>query len=359
MLIKAVYCTKDITYAKRLSNYFDKEYGNKIELNICSSIEESLNFVHQYHVDIALFEEDFEAEARKRIKDIPCTCVFMAEQIFESDSNEFGRISKFQRGDRIYRSIFELYSSGEKVKQISLNSGQKQNLKVYVFTSASGGIGTTTIARAYAKKCAAYEKVLYLDLGLFNLSEIVEGNVNGLNEILLALKSRRNILPFKLQSAAGSMTDRVFTYGACSNETDLLELNAEDMDNLMDGIMTLSEYQKVIIDIGASIFLKEVEFMKRADRIICIVDESDIGKQKYEKFCIFLEEIGKKEQLRLMKKMFVFRNKIRQDYNNDLWNETGRVAGWAPYVSMNTYDSVIDRIAQSDSFSNMEMENAE
>ena len=359
MMIKVIFCTDDTVYAKRLSDYFDKEYGNKIELDICGTIREALDFIHQYRMDVALFDDGLKEEVLKKLKDIPCTCVFMTEQLYESDNEEISSIHKFQRGNRIYKDIIELYSSGEKVKHVDLIRKQDSNQRIYVFTSAGGGSGTSAIAKAFAKRCAAYEKVLYLDLGLFNLAEVVEGSSNGLDEILLALKSRRNILPFKLQSAVSCTADRVFTYGPCSNEVGLLELNDEDARHLIDGITALSEYEKIIIDISAAISIKEIEFIKKADHIIYVMDESDIGKRKFEKFCRFMEGVENKEQMHLNKKILVFRNKVRQNNNIASENYSNRIAGWAPYVSADSYDAVVERIAQSDSFSNLEINHAE
>lgn len=359
MWIKAVYCTKDVIYAERLIAFFDKEYGNKIELNTCDSIESLFDFLKNYQTDMVLFGEEFEKEAMSRSRDIPCTCAFMTEQFYESQSKELHRIDKYQRGDSIYKDILDAYAAGGKVKHIRTTGAESGGQKVYVFTSACGGSGTTTIARAYARKCASYEKVLYLDFDLFSDTEVTEGNEHGMDEIILALKSRRNILPLKLMSAVASMADRVYTYAPCSDMVSMLELNAQDAHNLVNGITALSEYQKIIIDIGSSVSDSEIAFMKCADFIICIVDESEIGARKYEKFCEFLENAGKKEQMRILRKLLVFRNKVKQDYNNNSRQFKNEVTGWAPYVSVDSYDAVIDRIARSDSFSNLEIRNAE
>lgn len=357
MWIKAIFCTEDIIYAERLARFFDKEYGNKIELNLCSSIKDFFEFVEQNTIDIALFGDEFEETVQGRIKDIPCVWALVRNQIYETDDNsELNQIDKFQKGDQIYKNIFELYSSGKKIKHIHVGTTESEIQKIYVFTSASGGSGTSTVAKAYARRCSSYEKVLYLDLGLFNCTEVIEGNANGMDEILLALKSRRNILPLKLVSAVSTTEEGIFTYGSCSDECNLLELGREDIQNLLKGISTLSEYKKVIIDIGSFISSKEIMFMKSADAIICIVEESDIGKRKYKRYCDFLENAGKREQIRLIKKMLIFRNKVKQDYDIDSDIFQGRIAGWAPYISTTSYDAVIKRIAQSDSFNNLEID---
>ncbi len=357
MWIKAVFCTKDTVYAERLAGFFDREYGNKIELNFCPTVESFFDYIDQYTIDVALFGDEFEEEIEKRIKDIPCSCAVITEQIYETNTHGLAQIGKFQKGNGIYKDIFELYSSGKRVKQMNLNHSGSEMQKMYVFISANGGSGTSTIAKAYARRCASYEKVLYLDLGLFHCAEVTEGNSNGMDEVILALKSRRNILPLKLVSAVAKTKDGAFTYGPCSNACNLLELNAQDIRNLMGSLSALSEYNKIIVDIGAFISQKEIEFLKNADAVVCVVDESEIGEKKYRKLYEFMENAGKKEQIRLVKKMFVFRNKVRQDYEADSGNIQSGVIGWAPWILLDSYDAVVDRIAQSDSFHNMEISN--
>ncbi len=357
MWIKAVFCTRDAVYAERLISFFDREYVNKIELNLCPTIESFFDYIGQYTIDIALFGEELEEEIQKKLKDISCPCALITEQIYETNIHGLTQIGKFQKGDAIYKDIFELYSSGKRVKQISLNHSGNEMQKIYAFISASGGSGTSTIAKAYARRCASYDKVLYLDLGLFSCTEVAEGNANGMDEVIRALKSRRNILPLKLVSAVAKTRDRIFTYGPCSNTCNLLELNAEDIRNLISGLTALSEYKKIIVDIGASISWKEIEFLKSADAVICVADESEIGDRKFRKLYEFMENAGNKEGIRLVKKMFVFRNKIRQDYESGSANYQSGVIGWAPWVLLDSYDAVVDRIAQSDSFNNLEISN--
>lgn len=359
MWIKAIYCTNDTDYAERLARFFDREYGNKIELNICISIASLFDFISRYQTDIALFGEEFEQEVSGAQKDIPCTCAFLAEQVYENADNELPQIDKFQRGDAIYKNILDAYAGGGKVKRIRAGKQDGGKQKIYVFTSPGGGSGTTTIARAYARKCAVYEKVLYLDFGLFNDIEVAEGSANGMDDIIFALKSRRNILPLKLTSVVARTADRVFTYGPCSNALGLLELDAEDAQNLIDGITALSEYQKIIIDIGSALSAKETAFMRRADFILCIMDESHIAEKKYAKFCEFIEHVEEKEKIRILRKVLLFRNKVKQDYHSGSGNFRNEVTGWAPFVAADSYDAVIDRIARSDSFSSLEIRNAE
>lgn len=366
MWIKAVCCTKDTGYAKRLARFLDKEYGNKIELNLCSSLESVFDILGQYKIDIVLFGDEFSRDILPHLKDIPCTCAFLTEQARESvpgaETQHFhlAQIEKFQRGDEIYKEILDAYSAGGNVKRLRAGGKDREDLAVYVFTSADGGCGTSTVARAFAQKHAAYEKVMYLDFGLFTTIQVLDGsaNVHGMDEIIFALKSRRNILPLKLMSAVACTEERFYTFGSCSNGLDLLELNAEDVRTLISGLCALGEYQKVVVDIGTAVSYKEIEWMKSADVIVYVMEESDIGRQKYEKFRNLLENAERKEQMRFAKKIRLFRNKVRREYEkNSVLSE--EAAGWAPYVSVDSYAAVADRIARSDSFSGLERKDVE
>lgn len=362
MWIKAVYCTDDETYAERLVRYFDSEYENKIELNVCASMDSAIEYIDQYHADIALFGDEYKQEVYRRFKEISCTYVFLTDQEYERPYNELEaksvQISKYQRADKIYRSIITEYSSGNKVKRIDNSEYDGGRCKIYVFTSASGGSGVSTIAKAYARRYAYDEKVLYLSLGLFDYVETVEdgANANGLDDVVLALKSRRNILAYKLTGAVYATADGTYSYGICKNAIDLLELGAEEGRRLMDGFTALSEYQKIIIDIGSSIAYKEIEFMKKADTIIYVADESDIGQRKLERFWKLMENVGRREKMNLSKRVCIFKNKVR--HKPDEYGENSsnvRLAGWAPCISADSYDAVIDKIAQSVSFNGLEI----
>ena len=137
MWIKAVFCTKDTVYAERLAGFFDREYGNKIELNFCPTVESFFDYIDQYTIDVALFGDEFEEEIEKRIKDIPCSCAVITEQIYETNTHGLAQIGKFQKGNGIYKDIFELYSSGKRVKQMNLNHSGSEMQKMYVFISAN------------------------------------------------------------------------------------------------------------------------------------------------------------------------------------------------------------------------------
>lgn len=364
MWIRLILCTKDMVYAERLSAFFEREYGDKIELSLFSGVEYLLENLESHSADFILFGEELEQEAELHAGELPCMYAVLMKQMYETETDSVIRLAKYQRGDRLYKEILDAYSRGNKVKQIKTSEGKKEKAKVYVFLSANGGVGTTTIARAYARKCAMYEKVLYLDLGVLGLpwkqQEQAEGTAHGMDEILMALKSRRDILPIKLVSAVTDTTDKVYTYQPGSNPLNLLELTEDNISRLLEGIKTLSEYRKIIIDTGTALTDKEVALYKQCDYMICVVDGNgdETGKAKYNRLCEVLRILEQRDGIKLLRKMRIFKNKAVKNVETGWQSMEVREAGWAPRIDLDSYEAIEDRIMKSDAFDNMEIDDA-
>lgn len=349
MWIKVALCTIDIEYAQKLNFIFDKEYADKAEINIFDNIDTMLDYIKKYDTDLVLFGEEFVEEANDLVSGIHCICGFLVKQLYESTETAGIAIAKYQRSDNLYKSMLDAYSRGEHVKQISHNALADKKNKIYMFVSPNGGTGTTTIARAFAKKCALFEKVLYLDMSLINCN-IDRGENHGFDEIIMALKSRRNILPIKLVSAVSTDKDKIDTYAACKNPIDILEITREDVRQLFEQIEGSAIYQKVIVDVGSYITGKEMELFKLADEIVCVVGNRSISRIKYRKFMEILDAFERSEGIKVMRKVTLFKNMSGRNGFTE-WAEMGcRDAGWAPDVHIDDYEACIDKIAQSDAF---------
>lgn len=351
MWVRILLCTGNEIYAKRFSEYLDKEFGDKTEVNIVSDMQEVFSFMESNETDIALFDSNFEEELKKSLNRIECLGIVLAENMYETE-DEAKRVFKYQRGDSLYKAILELYSTYGKVR-ISPKRVEKKDCKVFTFISPQGGTGCSTIAKAYAKKRAAYEKVLYLNLQCMNTEWLYSSEGLGLDDVIMALKSRRNILNIKLQSAVITNSAHVYTYAPCTNPLDIIDLNAQDMKNLIDGLKALDFYSKIIIDVGNQIDSKEIELIKQADSVICVVDNSEEEIKQFDKLFHFLSIIQKRDNLRIIRKIEVFKNKVMKNlesYYDEYHIKTG---GWAPYVNKQNREEIIDRIVYSDSFESL------
>lgn len=352
MWVKVLYCTSDQEYAKRLTFFFDVEYRNKVELNVCSSIERAMQLLQG--IDIFLVGEEFRGEIDSIRKRISCSVVIMAENMYEDTSDDLIQIEKYQRADNIYRGLLDVYAGGNRVKLKRPESEADKKQRIYVFTSANGGNGTTTIARSFARKCSVYEKTLYLDLDLYSMQQVESGQEHGMDELIMALKSRRNILSLKLSSAVSKSVYGFYSYGICTNPINLLEINTEDMKVLIEELMLLNEYGRIVIDLGTSLTERELVVLNYADDIVYVIDEQNISVRKFGKFLELLEALEKREQTKLLRKLVLFRNKVNNDYDNNSRLYDYEVKGWAPFVPAQEETEIIKGISASDSFNNLE-----
>ncbi len=357
MLVKILLCTEDTVYAKRLMNYFDKEFGDTTDMIAFSDIEQAIS--HSTEADILIADEQFEDEIWNAIRNrsVACLSVLLAEKLYET-SKDMPVLFKYQRADVLYKELLELYTERGNVR-VSQRRVEDSGCKTYVFLSPYGGVGTTTIAKAFAKKNAIYDKVLYLNLQPLNMAWGVQSEEKGLDDIIMALKSRRSILPLKLQSTVMMNAEHVYTYAPSSNPLDVMELTAQDMENLLDGIKELNTYQKIVIDMGTYFSAKESALLKKADSIVCVVDNTQKDCDKLEKFRSYLEILQIKENCRLVRKMELFKNKVAAGLESEFDRLQMKVGGWSPAFKFNSSNEVVDRIAQSDSFESLGMSYAE
>lgn len=356
MWVKVLYCTQDKEFAERLTAFFDMEYGNKIEFNICSTIERAMQLLQG--IDILCVGKEYEKEIANQLRRISCPVVIMTEQIYDNGLSDMVQIEKYQRADVIYRQLLDVYASGTEIKKKRTTLDMSGEQRIYVFASANGGNGVTTVARAFAQKRSVYEKTLYIDFGMYNTLVMEDEQARGMDELIMALKSRRNVLPVKLSSVVSKTIYGFYSYGTCSNPINLLEIDREDMQVLMNELSHLREYSCIVVDVGVVATEREMVPLQYADEIVYIMDERKISQEKLGRFLQMLEALERREQVKLLQKIALFRNKVSRNYDMQQSVCDYPVKGWAPYVASEEEGEILARIAASDSFHNLEVQNA-
>lgn len=355
MWMKVLFCAEDEDYCKRLSLYLDKRFGENLEIVIFRDFEKAICSAEEQDADVLVFGEEFKenVESHPEILKLGVVAILVSRKYEEEEA--FRTIAKYQRGETIYQDLIDLYSSGKKVRQRYSQSGAVKNGMLTVFISACGGAGVSTVARAFAKKKAMYEKTLLIDLGIFASSYAGEHGQGGLSDVLIALQSRRNILPYKLASAVHQTEDRFYTYSPCENAADLLELSNENMRQMVEGVEAIGEYKTVVFDLGTRFSEIEIEVLKNADLIVYVNEDNNCSEEKACKFLEVLGKIDERDKAHLSRKLYLFQNKQKQNQKKNRLAGQMNPGGQAPYIPMETYQEIIDRIAQSAAFDDLEM----
>ena len=92
MWMRLLLCTKDGTYAERLSSLFEREYGEKMEISVFSDIQYLQESEKSRSTDVVLFGEEFEKEAGTVSRNMSWVWAVLVEQIYEDGNDDIVRI---------------------------------------------------------------------------------------------------------------------------------------------------------------------------------------------------------------------------------------------------------------------------
>ena len=150
----------DVNYIQSLQLKFIEEFFEKIDLEI---ITERKYFDELFSVpqkaEILVVSEDLYESSLQRHN---ISKVFLMVEQDENDGTEELNVNKIFK----YSSIKEIFNEilGKSAYVLNVESDEKQEHQIIVVTSASGGVGKTTVAMGLSASLAKnYKKVLYIN----------------------------------------------------------------------------------------------------------------------------------------------------------------------------------------------------
>ena len=195
MSLRIAICVQNKAYAERLKKYWDKNYRDKLEVSVFSNFECMAEYLKKYSADFVLLEELWKENVESLKECPPYALLTKQEYYVEQKQGAPASIRMYQRGDELYKEVIREYAnSGQVKKEANVSAKKEKECRTYVFLSAGGGRGASTVSEAFARRCAKQGNVLKLDL---QFCSGMETSVKNLDDILFALKSRRYILPRK------------------------------------------------------------------------------------------------------------------------------------------------------------------
>lgn len=351
MKINIAICTSDEKYSEKLVGYFQAHYYDKFSWNVFTQVSFLMVFLRQKDVDIILFDKEMEHDVKEIIQESEKRLwAYLVDDKNEEVVMEFDKIEKYTRADNIYRQLLELYShiSNAHYHNTAIVNDKTE---IYAFVSSNGGCGTSTIAYAMAEHYAKYEKVLYLNLEDFGITDLVYGvEDGGFDEILFALKSRRKTLELKLAGSVRRDNSGVYFFSASRNALDLKEITQIELKELLLGIQNLREYDKVILDVGSGLGEKEIAVMGYANRNVVVIEKQEICEKKMEKYLRALEAVEEQKKTDICSKMVIFYNKVIKTHTLPEHLHHIRVLGGFPRLENGSYEGIVKRIAGMELF---------
>ncbi len=294
MNIKLAIADENEEYIERLLNVL-KDYDD-LSISVYTYKKNLEKALSEKYFDVLLFDMSvYEEQVSLGKTSLGIMLLDETEDVL-AGYNDFPKIKKYQRINKIYKKILDLYAdkSGNK----GILSNQKKS-KAIAFYSPIGGAGKTTIALASAVRLALMGyKTFYLNLEdiaseTFYLPQTGE---KGVSEILSSLGADVNF-QMKLQGLMQVRDENLFYLNHFDTPNDIYELDSGEIEELVYSILKTGLFDFLLIDMGTSLDEKAVKVFEAADHVVIIEKPDTISAGKLEFFfrqIYIMQEYGKK-----------------------------------------------------------------
>lgn len=328
--IRVAILDTDETYSGRLANAFNTYYQDKLEVYSFTDKDIAMQFLSSNRIDVFLVDENIDIE----VLEIPSKCAFAYLTVMNSANLVNGQktVCKFQKVDLIYKEILSLFSE---VSNYSFSSnGQAKDKRIISFISFAGGTGSSTLAAAYATRLSKQgKKPIYLNLELFGGADEFfndEGNM-GMSDIIYSLKSKKNNLGLKIESAVRKSSTGVFYISSANIVLDIIELNKDDILTLINEVNSIDDYDEIIIDYNFKFADVDLEIMRKSDNIVVVSDGTDISNSKTFRCINSLQLIEQQKDEKIVAKIKLFYNRFSSTNGKKLTDVNVDAIGGAPH----------------------------
>ena len=352
MKIKLAILESDKSYLRRMVNGFSIRYPENFELYSFTDLDSALKTLVSARIDVFLAGDMFDVD----VECLPKRCAFA--YLVDSNGidvlNDQQAIWKFQKVEMIYKQILSVYS--EKASRVMGMSVDNSNCKVLAFGSASGGVGSSTVAAACALHFAEQnQKVLYLNLEKFGGADVYfsgQGQYD-MSDVIYALCRGKGILHMKLESCVRRDSRGVYFYAPAKNVLDMCELALEQTVRLITELKTNGGYDYIIIDADFNIDKETLELYKQAQVTVLVGDGSEASNNKTERAYHALEILESQEEFPLTERMVFMYNGVRSQTGMMLNIPNMRVLGGTHVLAGGTTQQVVEKLSHQGMFDNI------
>lgn len=233
---------KDEVYLERLSRFL-RGYDESPFL-IRTYSEDNLEFLKDIKEGFLIISSSLLREEIKQLKS--SRVIILAENEISTEYEEFLYFDKFQPADRLYKFLIEQCAGREDVMRENKGGTRAQLFGVY---SPVGRIGKSQFAVNFCREHRD-KKVLLINIEEFSKAE---DKGEGLSELIYYYKSGKKNIGCEIQrlSVREEGYEKILP-AACF--TDLTELTAEDIKNMMTQITDCGLFDIVVVDINVLIW---------------------------------------------------------------------------------------------------------
>ncbi len=349
MKIKLAILETDKSYLSRIVSTFGAKYADKFEIYSFTDQDVALASLGSAKIDVLLASDSFEIDPAK----LPGRCGFA--YLVESADIELQKgqraICKFQKADLIYKNILSVYS--EKASSIigfKLDGGESC---LIAFSSAAGGVGSSTMAAACALHFAMQgKKTLYLNLETFGSADLFfngEGTFD-LSDIIFALKSRKTNFHIKLESCVRRDPRGVCFYSQPKIALDRMELKEDEILKLLHEIKLAGGYDYIILDLDFSLDRGMLNIYRQAQGLVMVSNGSAAANTKTQRAFAALTALEQSADAPLTQRTGILYNRFSSKQGKMADIPGLRLIGGAPVYAGGTTEQILSQLAAMDMF---------
>lgn len=349
MRIKLAILEKDSSYLNRIVAVFNAKYADKFELYSFTDLEIAMSYLESAKIDVFVANDVFDIDMNRLPK--RCGFAYFVDTPGIDTENGQRAICKFQKAELIYKQILSIYS--EKAGSITGLKLGYDSAKIFVFTSPSGGAGSSTMAAATAIHFASQgKKTLYLNLEKYGSSDVfftAEGQFD-MSDIVFALKSKKANLGLKLESCVKQDKTGVCFYSQSKVALDMAELNQEDIMRLISEVQLAGDYECIILDLDFAMDKNALKIWRQAHAVIWVGDGSEISNTKVHRAFTALSISEQNEDAPLMNRISLIYNKFSNKTGKAINVNGLREIGGAPRYEHAGTEQILKQLAGMEMF---------
>ncbi len=349
MKIKVALLDNDIRYLNRIVAAFNAKYAENLEIYSFTQAEGLNTALETNKIDVLIASDACEADLEK----LPKRCGFA--YFVESHDIETVKgktaICKFQKADLIYKQILSIYS--ENVSDVFGVRISDEDCNLVAFVSPSGGVGTSTLAAAYAVACAKNGKsVLYLNLETFGSADSffhAEGQFD-MSDVIYAVKSKKGNIALKIESCVKQDETGVYFFSQPRLALDVMELNTEEVISFLKELRISGKFQTIVLDMGFGLDSGRLELYQNAGRLIMVGDGTEISNAKLLRACGALAALEQGMDMSISGKLSILYNKFSNKTGRLLEGLDIKAIGGAPRFEYASVGQIVMQLAGMDIF---------
>ncbi len=353
MKIKLAILESDKNYLDRIVSVFSTKYAEKFQIYSFTNHDLAVNSVNYDKIDVFMADDSFEID----VTALPerCTFVYLVSSSDIDTIREQRAICKFQKAELIYKQILSAYS--ENVGSLTGLKLADNECQVTVFSSPSGGVGTSTVAAAYAVYLAKHDqKVIYLnfeDFGGTDMFFSADGQFC-MSDVIFALKSKKANLALKLESYVKQDVTGVNFFSSANFSLDMLEFKHEERLQLINELKLLGSYDHMVIDVGFGLDKNSFDYYNASHNVVLISDGSEISNIKTLNAFNALITIDQSADVPVANRFSLLYNRFSSKTGKVLNEISFRNIGGFPVYAQATTAQIISQLSNNNVFDKLD-----